>query len=96
VLCLGVACCIDWQKRQWLFKVFFFLLLPSPHFLAGHEKISVATRREAVDDLVLMAKVDEQSIVEVLKKRFLELSQIYTYIGPVLVSVNPVRLVLVI
>ena len=46
-------------------------------------------RREAVDDLVLMSKVDEASIVAVLKKRFIELSNIYTYIGPVLVSVNP-------
>jgi myosin-6 len=55
----------------------------------GHEKISVATRREAVDDLVLMSEVNEKSIVAVLKKRFIELSNIYTYIGAVLVSVNP-------
>jgi hypothetical protein len=56
--------------------------------------------------LVLMSKVDEESIVTTLKvrarvlycgvflipssqKRFLELQNIYTYIGPVLVSVNP-------
>jgi myosin heavy subunit len=44
----------------------------------GHEKVSVATRREAVDDLVLLSKVDEASIVAVLKKRFIELSSIYT------------------
>jgi myosin heavy subunit len=73
--------------------------------LLGHGTLSVATRREAVDDLVLMSKVDEESIVTTLKvrssvavrvflipssqKRFLELQNIYTYIGPVLVSVNP-------
>jgi len=42
------------------------------------------------NDLVLLEKVDESEINQVLKKRYLE-DLIYTYIGPVLVSVNPFK-----
>lgn len=63
-------------------------LRPSSRFgapfslLVTPPQVSVATRREAVDDLVLMSQVDEKSIVAVLKKRFLELTQIYVRDGP--------------
>ena len=45
-------------------------------------------KKDGVDDLVLMETVSEESIVENLQKRFKK-SEIYTYIGPVLLSVNP-------
>ncbi|KAK2172542.1 hypothetical protein NP493_950g01036 [Ridgeia piscesae] len=40
--------------------------------------------------MVLLQKITEGAIVENLKKRFME-DQIYTYIGPVLISVNPFK-----
>lgn len=43
-----------------------------------------------VDDMVLLSKVNEAAIVENLKKRYMD-DQIFTYIGPVLVSVNPFK-----
>lgn len=47
-------------------------------------------RTSGVDDMVLLPKVSEESIVDNLRKRYLE-DQIFTYIGPVLVSVNPFK-----
>uniref|UniRef100_A0A8C5U5K4 Myosin IF n=1 Tax=Malurus cyaneus samueli TaxID=2593467 RepID=A0A8C5U5K4_9PASS len=43
-----------------------------------------------VDDMVLLAKISEDAIVENLKKRFMD-DFIFTYIGPVLISVNPFK-----
>ncbi|XP_071168710.1 unconventional myosin-Ie-like isoform X1 [Mytilus edulis] len=47
-------------------------------------------KTSGVDDMVLLQKISEPAIVENLKKRFME-DVIYTYIGPVLVSVNPFK-----
>ncbi|KAK7115759.1 unconventional myosin-Ie-like isoform X2 [Littorina saxatilis] len=47
-------------------------------------------KTSGVDDMVLLQKISESGIVENLKKRFME-DCIYTYIGPVLVSVNPFK-----
>ncbi|XP_050400125.1 unconventional myosin-Ie isoform X2 [Patella vulgata] len=47
-------------------------------------------KTSGVDDMVLLQKISESAIVENLKKRFME-DCIYTYIGPVLVSVNPFK-----
>jgi len=47
-------------------------------------------KRSGVDDMTLLPKVDDASIVENLKKRF-DTDWIFTYIGPVLVSVNPFK-----
>jgi len=47
-------------------------------------------RSSGVDDMVLLSKITESSIVENLKKRFMD-DCIYTYIGPVLISVNPFK-----
>ncbi|KAL5004495.1 hypothetical protein ScPMuIL_017951 [Solemya velum] len=47
-------------------------------------------KTSGVDDMVLLQKIAEASIVENLKKRFMD-DCIYTYIGPVLVSVNPFK-----
>nr|CAD7431754.1 unnamed protein product [Timema monikensis] len=43
-----------------------------------------------VDDMVLLPKISEDSIVENLKKRYMD-DYIFTCIGPVLVSVNPFK-----
>ncbi|XP_011149340.1 unconventional myosin-Ie [Harpegnathos saltator] len=43
-----------------------------------------------VDDMVLLPKINEDSIIENLKKRYMD-DYIFTCIGPVLVSINPFK-----
>jgi len=43
-----------------------------------------------VDDLVMLTKISEDAIVDNMKKRY-DNDLIYTYIGPVLISINPYR-----
>ena len=45
-----------------------------------------------VDDLVLLTKLENESIMQNLKKR-LERDIIYTYIGHVLIAVNPYKMI---
>ena len=45
----------------------------------------------AVDDLVLLSRPGNETIMETLKKR-LERGSIYTYIGHVLIAMNPYRM----
>uniref|UniRef100_A0A8C4TM42 Osteoclast-stimulating factor 1 n=1 Tax=Erpetoichthys calabaricus TaxID=27687 RepID=A0A8C4TM42_ERPCA len=47
-------------------------------------------KQSGVDDMVLLSKITEDSIVENLKKRYMD-DYIFTYIGPVLISVNPFK-----
>ncbi|NWS22399.1 MYO1F protein, partial [Pachyramphus minor] len=47
-------------------------------------------KQSGVDDMVLLSKINEEAIVENLKKRFMD-DFIFTYIGPVLISVNPFK-----
>ena len=47
-------------------------------------------KQSGFDDMVLVPKITEQAIYENLKKRFLD-NFIYTYIGPVLIAVNPYK-----
>ncbi|KAM5129071.1 unconventional myosin-Ie-like [Mantella aurantiaca] len=47
-------------------------------------------RHSGVDDMVLLSKITEDAIVENLKKRYMD-DFIFTYIGPVLISVNPFK-----
>ena len=47
-------------------------------------------KRAGHDDMVLLSEVKDEKIVENLKKRFNE-DWIFTYIGPVLISVNPFK-----
>ncbi|XP_030044549.1 unconventional myosin-Ie isoform X2 [Microcaecilia unicolor] len=47
-------------------------------------------KQSGVDDMVLLSKISEDGIVENLKKRYMD-DYIFTYIGPVLISVNPFK-----
>uniref|UniRef100_A0A672LWR4 Osteoclast-stimulating factor 1 n=1 Tax=Sinocyclocheilus grahami TaxID=75366 RepID=A0A672LWR4_SINGR len=47
-------------------------------------------KQSGVDDMVLLSKIAEDAIVENLKKRYMD-DYIFTYIGPVLISVNPFK-----
>uniref|UniRef100_A0A4W4GFC1 Osteoclast-stimulating factor 1 n=1 Tax=Electrophorus electricus TaxID=8005 RepID=A0A4W4GFC1_ELEEL len=47
-------------------------------------------KQSGVDDMVLLSKITEEAIVENLKKRYMD-DYIFTYIGPVLISVNPFK-----
>lgn len=46
----------------------------------------------ALDDLTLLDTIDDDSVVACLRRRFLEQNQIYTWSGPVLVAINPYKL----
>ncbi|XP_054639094.1 myosin IEb [Dunckerocampus dactyliophorus] len=54
------------------------------HWLAHDVKVS------GVDDMVLLSKISEDAITDNLKKRYMD-DYIFTYIGPVLISVNPFK-----
>ena len=47
-------------------------------------------KRSGVDDMTLLSEIKESAIVENLRKRFND-DWIFTYIGPVLISVNPFK-----
>lgn len=48
------------------------------------------SKKTSVDDMVLLTKITEDAITDNLKRRLME-DKIYTYIGPVLVAVNPFK-----
>ncbi len=52
--------------------------------------MAFVSKANGVDDLVLLSDVSESSINANLKKRYAK-DLIYTYIGPVLISVNPFK-----
>ncbi|MEE6487309.1 hypothetical protein FKM82_014858 [Ascaphus truei] len=47
-------------------------------------------KQSGVDDMVLLSKITEDAIVENLKRRYMD-DYIFTYIGSVLISVNPFK-----
>jgi len=49
-------------------------------------------QQQGVDDLVMLPKVTEENVIENLKKRYMN-DIIYTNIGPVLISVNPFKMI---
>ncbi|KAJ3091814.1 Unconventional myosin-Ie [Quaeritorhiza haematococci] len=51
---------------------------------------SYRPHKNGVDDLVLLSDMSENAIVDTLKKHF-DADEIYTYIGQVLISLNPYR-----
>ena len=65
--------------------------MPPPKPASGKQTKSLEQRKfdaDCVDDLVLLSTVSEESICKNLQTGFLR-DDIYTYIGPVLLSVNP-------
>ncbi|XP_055083609.1 myosin IEb isoform X3 [Periophthalmus magnuspinnatus] len=54
------------------------------HWQTANVKVS------GVDDMVLLSKISEDAITENLRKRYND-DYIFTYIGPVLISVNPFK-----
>ncbi|CAI4228131.1 unnamed protein product [Auanema sp. JU1783] len=58
--------------------------------MAFHWQSNVNVQHVGVDDMVLLSKLSEQAIVDNLRKR-LQANSIFTYIGPVLISVNPFK-----
>ncbi|KAG8144808.1 hypothetical protein E2320_013233 [Naja naja] len=66
---------------------------PSQEGSKGHYRYhwqSHNVKHSGVDDMVLLSKISEDSIVENLKKRYMD-DFIFTYIGSVLISVNPFK-----
>nr|XP_023673092.1 unconventional myosin-Ie-like [Paramormyrops kingsleyae] len=51
---------------------------------------SYNVKQSGVDDMVLLSKINEDAIVENLRKRYMD-DYIFTFIGPVLISVNPFK-----
>uniref|UniRef100_A0A915JUR4 Uncharacterized protein n=1 Tax=Romanomermis culicivorax TaxID=13658 RepID=A0A915JUR4_ROMCU len=51
---------------------------------------AVKVQNVGVDDLVLLTKINETAIIDMLRKRYMN-NMIFTYIGPVLISVNPFK-----
>ncbi|XP_076007422.1 unconventional myosin-If [Genypterus blacodes] len=58
--------------------------------MAKYHWQSQNVKHSGVDDMVLLSKITEDAIVENLKKRYMD-DYIFTYIGPVLISVNPFK-----
>ncbi|VDM39001.1 unnamed protein product [Toxocara canis] len=59
-------------------------------FQAFHWQSKTNVQQVGVDDMVLLSKLNEEAIVENLRKRLMA-NSIFTYIGPVLISVNPFK-----
>ncbi|XP_041086121.1 unconventional myosin-If-like isoform X1 [Polyodon spathula] len=58
--------------------------------MAKYHWQSQNVKQSGVDDMVLLSKITEDAIVENLKKRYMD-DYIFTYIGSVLISVNPFK-----
>eukprot|EP00730_Choanoeca_flexa_P019151 TRINITY_DN9345_c0_g3_i1.p1 TRINITY_DN9345_c0_g3~~TRINITY_DN9345_c0_g3_i1.p1 ORF type:complete len:1057 (+),score=322.91 TRINITY_DN9345_c0_g3_i1:85-3255(+) len=55
-----------------------------------HWQSKAKTANSGVEDMVLISKINEDAITENLRKRLMD-DLIYTWIGPVLISVNPFK-----
>ena len=51
-------------------------------------QLDLGDKGTGVQDLVLLEKITEEAVLENLRKRFAK-NAIYTYIGPVVISINP-------
>ncbi|XP_061883626.1 unconventional myosin-If [Entelurus aequoreus] len=58
--------------------------------MAKYHWQSQNVKQSGVDDMVLLSKITEEAIVENLKKRYMD-DYIFTYIGSVLISINPFK-----
>ncbi|XP_034985264.2 myosin-IIIa [Zootoca vivipara] len=60
------------------------------HTKKGNYSRSPATNQEDVDDLATLEVLDENTVTEQLQKSYAK-NQIYTYVGDILIAVNPFR-----
>ena len=60
-----------------------------------HRTIDLYSRSQSsadvIDDLVLLDEINETTIVDTLKRRY-QNEEMYTYIGPVLIAINPYKI----
>ncbi|KAG1651263.1 Unconventional myosin-Ie [Nymphon striatum] len=63
---------------------------PADLFSGVYHWQSKNVKHSGVDDMVLLSRITEDAIVENLKKRYMD-DWIFTYIGPVLISINPFK-----
>ncbi len=73
-----------WNKCQKSIEIIFSVYVQAYNWQSPDHK------RSGVDDMTLLTQINEQAIVDNLKKRFMD-DWIFTYIGPVLISVNPFK-----
>ena len=72
-------------------RVFYVSYLLSSHkFRQAYKWEAADHKRSGVDDMTLLTEISEKAIVENLRKRFMD-DWIFTYIGQVLISVNPFK-----
>ncbi|NWR66916.1 MYO3A protein, partial [Bucorvus abyssinicus] len=60
------------------------------HTKKGNYSKSLVTNQEEVDDLATLEVLDENTVTEQLQKGYAK-DQIYTYVGDILIAVNPFR-----
>ncbi|NXH07464.1 MYO3A protein, partial [Loxia leucoptera] len=60
------------------------------HTKKGHYSKSLVSNQEEVDDLATLEVLDENTVTEQLQKGYAK-DQIYTYVGDILIAVNPFR-----
>ncbi|NWJ10221.1 MYO3A protein, partial [Crypturellus undulatus] len=60
------------------------------HTKKGNYSKSLASNQEEVDDLATLEVLDENTVTEQLQKGYAK-DQIYTYVGDILIAVNPFR-----
>ena len=65
-------------------------LLSAHKFQQAYKWEAADHKRSGVDDMTLLTEISEKAIVENLRKRFMD-DWIFTYIGQVLISVNPFK-----
>ena len=65
-------------------------LLSAQKFQQAYKWEAADHKRSGVDDMTLLTEISEKAIVENLRKRFMD-DWIFTYIGQVLISVNPFK-----
>ena len=63
---------------------------PSIFTQPPHWQSKTTKNVSGVEDMVLLSKISEDAIAENLRKRYMD-DFIYTYIGPVLIAVNPYK-----
>ncbi|XP_067412057.1 unconventional myosin-Ie isoform X2 [Emydura macquarii macquarii] len=77
------------MRNLYRFNTYYIILQGSKGHYRYHWQ-SHNVKHSGVDDMVLLSKITEDSIVENLKKRYMDY-YIFTYIGSVLISVNPFK-----